>query len=170
MAHPTDMVTLRQRIDTGWADLAALIDRLSAVQLAATGPDGWSVADHLAHLAAWERSMVALLQGRPRHTGLGVSEVTYQAGYDAINAAIQAASHGHLPAAVLAELRATHADLLAELAILADADLQRTYSSFLPDEPGRESGAPIVGWLAGNTYEHYAEHIPWLKPLLTAPA
>jgi len=21
----------------------------------------------------------------------------------------------------------------------------------------------VVGWVAGNTYEHYAEHIGWIK-------
>jgi hypothetical protein len=163
---PTDLTTLRRQIDAGWLALTTVIDRLSVDQLATTGPDGWSVADHLAHLTAWERSIVFLLQGRPRHDGLGVPEATYHAGFDATNAAIQAASHGRPPTTVLAELRATHADLLATLAGLTDVDLRRTYSSFLPDEPGRESGEPIVGWIAGNTYEHYAEHIPWFQRLL----
>lgn len=51
------------------------------------------------------------------------------------------------------------------LARLHDADLLKTYSEFQPDQPGEDSGAPIIGWIADNTYEHYAEHQAWVEAL-----
>ena len=40
---------------------------------------------------------------------------------------------------------------------LTDANLLKTYSYYQPDEPGEDSGSPIVGWITGNTYYHYDE-------------
>ena len=51
------------------------------------------------------------------------------------------------------------------LAGLSDADLLKTYRHYQPDEPEENSGAPIIGWIAGNTYEHYAEHQAWVEAL-----
>lgn len=46
------------------------------------------------------------------------------------------------------------------------ADLFRTYSYFQPDEPGEDSGRPIIAWIIGNTYEHYDEHRAWIEELI----
>ena len=48
----------------------------------------------------------------------------------------------------------------------SDADLRKTYSHYQPDEPGEDSGEPIMRWVAGNTYEHYAEHQEWIEALI----
>ncbi|GAB4335609.1 MAG: hypothetical protein Kow0010_23150 [Dehalococcoidia bacterium] len=40
--------------------------------------------------------------------------------------------------------------------------------SYLPDEPGEETGAPIVGWIAGNTCAHYEEHLAWISDLVAS--
>ena len=51
---------------------------------------GWTVKDHLTHMAAWERSTAFLLRRQPRHEGLGVPEEVYlHAGVHKINAAIR---------------------------------------------------------------------------------
>lgn len=165
---PRDMAELRRRIDRDWAALGALLAPLSAARLTTpTDEQGWSIKDHLAHLTAWERSIVSLLRGRPRHEGLRVDAATYQGGdFDVINAAIHEQSKDRPVADVLADFHATHGHLLAALASLTDADLARTYSSYLPDEPGEESGAPIVGWIEGNAHDHYREHMAWIERLL----
>ena len=49
---------------------------------------------------------------------------------------------------------------------MTDDDLMRSYSSFLPDEPGEDTGAPIVGWIAGNTFGHYADHRAWIEAMV----
>jgi uncharacterized protein (TIGR03083 family) len=152
------------------ADLDALLERLTPRQMVTAGDDGWTVKDHLTHLAAWEQSLVALLSGTSRHEALGVSEETYSSGFDAINEKVRE-SRAHLSLDdALAFYRTSHEEVLAAIARLSDGDLNRTYSSFQPSEPGKDSGAPIIGWIMGNTGEHYEEHIPWIRQIVEQQA
>ena len=60
--------------------------------------------------------------------------------------------------------RDSHAALMAGLGKLSDADLKQPYSHFQPGDPDEKR--PVIGWVAGNTYEHYAEHIGWINQLV----
>lgn len=64
---------------------------------------------------------------------------------------------------VLAAFEETHQQMLATLDRLTYADLLRSYSHYQPDEPRQDSGDPILKWIMGNTAEHYAEHLDWIK-------
>ncbi len=169
---PRSKADLLGRIDAAWTSLQQFIDGTDVKQL--TEPvdaEGWSVKDHLSHLAAWERSMLFLLQGRPRHEGLGVSEQLYLADdVDALNAAIHDQTKGRSLNEAVADLRTTHEQLIGEIEARSDTDLQQPYSYFLPNEPGEESGEPIMLRLAGNTYEHYEEHRDWMEAIVAQGA
>ncbi len=168
MTHSiTTQSELLSAIDAGWTSLTDALSHLSEAQLTVpTDAEGWTGKDHLVHLAAWERSMFYLLAGKPRYAGLGVDEALYLSGdFDAINAAIQSQQRDISLADALAELRRVHTELRTVLDGLTDADLQRTYSHYLPDEPGDDDGSPIIDRLVGNTSEHYAEHLPWMLEL-----
>ncbi len=160
---PKDKAELIERIRRSRSALEATIGRLSDAQLVAPRPpDGWAVKDHLLHIAAWERSLEALLQGRPRYAAMNVDEQTYLRSEDALNALIYRQNKERPLSEALADFEQVHKDLLA---VLTDADLLKTYSDYQPDEPGEDSGAPIIGWIAGNSYEHYAEHQAWVEAL-----
>lgn len=165
---PRDKADLLARIESSWAALESVIGGADPVKLTESrDAEGWSVTDHLSHIAAWERSMLYLLQGRPRHEGLGVDKQLYlDGGFDEINAAIHDQTKDRSLDDALADLRWTHEQLLSQLDRLSDADLRQTYSHFLPDEPGQETGEPILLRLAGNTYEHYDEHRGWIEALV----
>ena len=87
---------LLSEIDGTWTKLNTALDGLTQEQMTEIrDPEGWAVKDHLTHMAAWERSVVVFLQGRPRHEGLGVDEQLYETGGDdKINAAIQEKQKG----------------------------------------------------------------------------
>src|SRR5437588_10496967 len=70
-----EKAVLLQSIERSWASLDQLTEGLTEAQLARPGPAGWSVKDHIAHLAAWNLSLVALLEGRDRDAALGVWDV-----------------------------------------------------------------------------------------------
>lgn len=136
---------------------------------------GWSVKDHLAHLIRWERSIAFLLQGKPRHEGLGVDRASYEAEYaggdiDKLNAIMYAEDRDLTFEEVMTGLDDMHAETFRMLDSLTDADILRPYSSFLPDEPGEETGNPIAFWIAGNTAFHYAEHLEWIQELAGFPS
>ena len=82
-------------------------------------------------------------------------------GTEAINQALWKMHQGETPEQALEYFRETHAQLMAALGKLSDADLQKPYSHYQPSDP--EETRPVIGWVAGNTYEHYAEHIGWIK-------
>lgn len=157
--------------EQGWSALNAALDRLAEVQLTTIrDAQGWSVKDHLVHLTAWERSMVYLLSGRPRHEGLGVEEAVYlkdkENEDDEINAVIQA-QHKDLPLpTVLSRFREVHQQLLHALEPLTDADLQLPYRHYLPDEPGEGDGPPVLNMIYGNSADHFTEHLEWIESLV----
>ena len=163
---PKDKAGLLQRILRARAALDLTISQLSDAQLVAPGATGWSVKDHLAHLAIWELSLTALLQRRPRHAAMEVDEATYLRSEDAINELVYQRNKDRSLVEVLAAFRQAQQQMLAALADLTGAGLLKTYSHYQSDEPGEDRGAPIVDWIAGNTYEHYDEHRAWIEALV----
>lgn len=160
---------LHARITESWDKLERLVRSVRTDRLAVPGPDGWSVKDHIAHLAAWERSLLNLLQGLPRHSALDVSEADYlRHDNDFVNERIRESRGRWSLAQVVTDFQTVHDDLLEVLDRLTDEDLVRGYSDFLPDEPGPDSGAPIVEWITENTCDHYDEHRVYIERVLAA--
>src|SRR5579884_4033841 len=120
---------LRRQIEASWESLQRLLAGLDESQLTAASGDAWSIKDHLAHVAAWERSLAALLEGRSRDQALDLcdAEVAHD-DIDALNAAIQRRAAERSPAEVLAESREAHQQVLRALDALSDQDLLRPYS------------------------------------------
>jgi uncharacterized protein (TIGR03083 family) len=152
-------------LDKGWKDLQSYLHTLTPEQMIQpTDAAGWTVKDHLMHLAVWEDGMHALLQGLPRYDTMGVEKAIWEGGdFDQINAVIQQ-QHKDMP---LDEVKRTfhdvHQRLIAQLGTLSDEALQRPYNSYQP-ESGRTY--PVVQSLMGNTFEHYEEHMPWMDAMV----
>lgn len=161
---------LLARIDASWRELTDVIDGLDTAALTAVSGDGWSVKDHLAHVATWERSAVALLRGQDRAAEIGIADLPDDATEEAINEAIRRQHRDEPADEVLRLLHGTHADLLAVLAPMSDADLQRPYSDYQPGVSGPNSDVPVVRWVVGNTIDHFGEHVAWIRELRAATA
>lgn len=153
-------------IEAGWNRLLALVESLPPDGLRLAGPGGWAVKDHLVHLAAWELSTVALLEGLDRATEMGVPGLD---DTEEINAAVWRAHKDLTPEQALAESRHAHERLMALLGRMSDADLQRSYNHYQPKDPKEPPAGdrPALDWVAGNTYEHYAEHVDWINQLVS---
>jgi hypothetical protein len=152
-------------IERSWTELNLLVDSLGPTGLTMSGADGWEVKDHLIHIAAWEHSLLALLEGADRHQAMGVGRDVDET--DAINAAVWAMHRNKTPEQALDYFHQTHALLLKLLRTMSDDDLRLPYNHYQPNEP-RDPGdnRPALDWVAGNTYEHYAEHIDWIHQLV----
>jgi len=152
-------------IEAGWQELTALVESLGPAGLTLSGADGWAVKDHLVHVAAWEHSLLALLDGGDRRSAMGVPAADEET--DAINAAVWALHRDKTPEQALAYFRDTHAELSQRLGRLSDDDLQLSYNHYQPNDPrDPNDDRPAVDWVAGNTWEHYAEHIAWINQLV----
>ena len=84
---------------------------------------------------------------------------------DTINEAIRKLHESDTAEEALGYFRESHLQLTAALGKLSDADLQKPYSHYQPSDPSQMR--PVVDWVAGNTYEHYAEHIGWINQLIS---
>ena len=168
--HVAMKAELIDAIERTWPALNAVLDRLTPSQLMLKDAEGWTVQDHVVHMAAWERSVVFLLQGKPRHEGLGVDETVYEQGNeDRINAVVQQQRNDLSWNEALAQLRAVHQEMIALLEPLSDHDLQQPYRHYLPDEPGKGDGPPVIDVIYGNTAGHWGEHQAWIGALVNEP-
>ena len=154
---------VRDQIGGRWAELMGLLETLSEPEYERPLGDGWPVKVHLAHITAWERSLLGILGKRSRAAAMGVPEVLWQQeDTDAINGFLAAQATGETTGAILERLRDTHAEVVEAIGALTDKDLERPYSDYQPgDLPYNPD--PVGGWVAGNTWEHYEEHIGWLR-------
>jgi len=82
---------LLERIDSAWTGLNQMLAGLNEAQrTAAHDQQGWQVKDHLTHIAAWEQSLLALLEGRDRNHAFALGDIDLAAmDYDQLNALIQ---------------------------------------------------------------------------------
>ncbi len=162
-------VELVSQIAGAWTELQETLDRLTEEHLTQIrDSQGWAVKDHLIHIAAWERSVVVYLQGRPRHVGLGVDEALYIAGdEDQINAAIHEKHRDTSLTEALAELREVHGQLLSLIEPMSDDDLYKASSDYLPDDTGERDERPVIGMIYGNSAHHFREHQEWIESLVS---
>ncbi len=141
---------LEERIRRTWDDLQAAVGGLDDGQLTAPGRDGWSVKDHLAHIAHWEEYLLASLHGRDPLAALGL-DVGRDPDEHAINAALRERDAGRAPAEVRRLLADTHASVMEHVRALDDAGVQRH-----------------LRLIEGNTWQHFDEHRGWIGALLKA--
>ncbi len=151
---PETKVELLAWIDREWSSLQQIIDGLTEEELQVHDAGGWSIKDNLAHLAAWEQFMVGhYLEGQPASVAMGIDEATMAADdEDIINAMIFQRSQQRSVADVLADSGRVHAATVAALEATSWEDLMRPVA---PDDP---QARPVLLWVAGNTFDHYAEH------------
>ena len=151
---PQNKTELLERIDDEWAALEQVIESLNEAQMIVPDAGGWSIKDNLAHLAVWEEFMrLHYLQNLPAPAVLNIDAGIYQRGDEnEQNEILRQRSKSRSVADVLAELRQTHSQVLADLAQVPFADLMKQH---YPDDP---EVRPLLCWVIYNTYEHYLEH------------
>jgi hypothetical protein len=144
-------------------DLLGLIARTRGALEAAVGDmseetftsrsEGWSAKDHIAHVAAWERRLLAEMQGDERGARFGVDEAAFDGSTDDLNALIYERHRDESAATVREEFRASGEAVHAAFAALSDADLMRPVRQ---EDPGVETLIDLIAW---DTFKHYPEHV-----------
>jgi hypothetical protein len=161
--EPTTKPELLARIDERWGTLQALLTKLAPAEQERPLGDGWSAKVHLAHLALWERSLMGLLRKQDRGEAMGVpAELWSGHDTDAINNFVAERSLKRSLSEVTQESAQVHAELTEMLRSMPQEDLEKPYSHYQPSDPPHNP-APVVGWVHGNTWDHYNEHIGWLE-------
>ena len=157
-------VELLERMEQGWQDFTTFLDGLTTEQMTVpTDAAGWTVKDHIMHLAVWEDGIYALLEGESRHERMGLDAETWRRpGYDRMNAVIQQRYRDVPLDDVLSNFNQVHQRLVAKIRTMTDEELMRPYRSY---EPGSNQENPILFYIVGNSFGHYEEHRPWIEAI-----
>ncbi len=148
----------------GWTDLQSYLDSLSEEQMTVPkDAGGWSVKDHMVNLVMWEQGLVALLNGGSQQGGMDIDDEPWAKGTDAINAVIQKRYDDKSVTEVRQMFQEAHDCLLAKIDTMTDADLIKPYSEY--DATSNEEDE-IIGWIVGNSFGHYDEHMPWINAII----
>jgi hypothetical protein len=114
--------------------------------------DEWTRKDVLAHLEAWERRMVELVErlraGDP---------LTDRTETDELNARFYVASRDRPLADVRSGERQAYERMIATIEGASDEEL------FDGNHFAWTEGEPLAGWFRGNGDEHYDEHLEQLS-------
>ena len=161
---------LLQDIREAHTQLEQTLSRYNDKQMTEPRDDaGWTIKDHLDHLAVWQEGVATLLERRPRYArfeAMGVDVATVEASTeDELNAIIRGRTARPTLADTRTFLRQSQEHLLRALSALNEDELLRGYSYFQPDFPGQDSGRPITAWVTGNSNAHYLEHLPWIQAI-----
>lgn len=154
---------LLARIDAGWEEMNTYLKSLEPpVLFTLTDDGGWTIKDHLIHLAVWEDGMLAVLNGIVPREHLAIDPDIWKNGFDAINAVIQQRHRDLMLNTVIGTAIDNHTRLVERIKTLSDDDLYRPFNSYVATSVNE---APVMGWLEGTTFGHYAEHLPWMRAI-----
>jgi hypothetical protein len=136
---------------TNRARLLAAVDGASGAT-----EDGWTPAEHLAHVVAWQRRLLTWFED----DRAGRTVVRPEPGWtfddtDAMNEHYHRLTQGIALADARAAFEAAHAQVEVLVRRLSDVDL---------NDPARFPwlGYPAADNIAGNSFGHYREHAEWL--------
>jgi hypothetical protein len=156
---PASRAELLERIPPARNALESTVASLDDAQFIAVGKDGWSVKDHLAHISAWERMIVAHMESDSDHEIVGVDAETYATlTLDQVNGRIYELHRNKAPATVASEFAAAHEAIMHLITGVSNDDHARRYWS---DDTTTE-----IEKLTGDTYRHYLEHRRWIIEVL----
>ena len=144
---------LQVSIDESFAALTRELAAFPELAWDVRGSHGWSITDHVAHLAAWEALELARAEGRtgtPEILGLWV---------EALRRRFRRGAHGEDVWNCLQDL---HRRLVRALWDLPEAALRRTWNPASP--------TTLAADLATNTFEHYREHLAKIRGLASQSA
>lgn len=160
---------IRSKIQNTRQELEDLVGGISAQDLAAPGPDGgWAIKDHLVHIGAWEHWLLALFERRDRLEAMGAAGAAKD--IDSVNAAVWEKHRHDSVDAARAYFDDAHRQLMAVIDRQSTEDFERPYKAFFEPAEGEAATQPVLVAVAANTYEHYEEHIGWIKRMREMPA
>jgi hypothetical protein len=165
-ALPKTKEELLKRIHASRGVLERQVSALSPEELDEVRDGGWSIKDHLTHLAAWELGVAELLRGRSRFAAMGLEELAArEPGEDELNAVLFQRNAGMTVTEAMAFFVDAHQQMLAALDALKTEDLYRPYADFVTDADAHNPPPtdPVIQWVVWNTIDHFDLHRGYLE-------
>ena len=160
MTGETDKATLLNEMQRGYLALEAMLTPLDETQMTTAGVNGdWSIKDVLTHLTAWQRTMVARLHAAVRNEKPALTDLTDEE-IDRLNEQFYQEGKSRPLAQVLMDFRTTYLQIVEDVQALPWEDLADSHRFVWLN------GTPLWRYVAGDTYEHYQEHIESIREFL----
>lgn len=140
----------------------------AAVQRAPRGLDtaGWGIRDHLAHVIAWERALIAVLRGGSTPEALGYSREEYEAmDTDVLNQQLVERARGEPLASVVRQMGEVRHELLDVLEALSDSQVETRFEDVRRWEAPNEPTWTAWDWLMAYAPAHDEEHARYIQAL-----
>lgn len=161
MAVQMDKSSLLHEMSNGYTALEDILAPLDQAQMTTPGVNGdWSIKDILAHLNAWQDYTVIRLQAAARNEEPAVHGPADDEETDKMNARFYEENKSRPLDEVLADFRTTYRQIEEGVQALNSEDL------FEPKRFTWMKDNALWELVAGNTYEHYQEHIQSIQEWL----
>jgi hypothetical protein len=166
---PSTVSTLAElvaAIDSAWEELLSFLHTVRSSQESTRDDNGWTVKDHVTHIAVWEDSVAILFRGGLRHEALGMDAASYTtSSFDQINEVIRGQFETIPLAHAIRQLEQVHSELMTRVMALSEADLKTSVRDYFPQAP-RTDDRPMITFIYDNTADHFIEHLSWMRELL----
>lgn len=146
---------LLSEMNSKYTELEQMLTPLSNTQLTTAGVNGeWSIKDILAHLAAWQHVLLDRLQAaiqhtRPRLSFQGLSDEDI----DRLNTQFYEENKSRSLSEVQVDFQNTYRQIADAVQAMNEEDL------FDAQRFAWLGGTALWRFVAGDTYEHYIEHM-----------
>ena len=161
MSEPIDKAKLLDQMSTSYAALEEILAHLDKTQYFTEGViPGWSIKDILAHIASWHHRLLMWLDAAVRNEEPTISGPDNVEEMDAINAQFYQENKARPLDEVLTDFRTTRQQIMDIVQAMPEEDLMS------PHRFAWTRGEPLWQAIAGDTYEHYREHIQQIQEWL----
>ena len=163
MSEPIDKAKLLDQMSTSYATLEEILAPLDKTQYSTEGViPGWSIKDMLAHIASWHHRLLAWLNAAVRNQEPTISGLDSIEEMDALNAQFYQENKSRLLDEVMADFYTTYQQIMDIVQDMPEEDLVS------PHRFAWSKGEPLWQVIAGDTYEHYREHIAQIQEWLAS--
>ncbi len=157
---------LAQNIETEWAKLEASLADLNEQQLTQICDEhGWSIKDHLAHIAQWEEVLFMMFLEVSYEESMRIPWGRYPV-FDDVNEDMRRQWADFSPNFILKRLRRVHHHLIEKLSTLSEEDMQTPVKQFfssiwIPEYEQRN----MAEFTRAHTDTHYRDHVAWISQM-----
>lgn len=145
-------------------ELEAFVAGVPPEELVGPRKNGWTVKDHLFHLATWDLYLIAVLDREPRVPALGLDHDPH-APFDEVNSVFFERGRDLPLNQVLGMFRGNRARIIERVRGFSESDLARPAADFQPVDPTPPQGT-LDHWIVSFTVEHDREHHEWMREIL----
>lgn len=161
MTEQVNKASILDEMSTSYTALEDILASLDKTQYFTEGViPGWSIKDILAHIASWHHRLLKWLEAAVRNEEPTISGPDNVEEMDALNAQFYQENKSRPLDEVLTDYRTSYQHIMDIVQVMPEEDL------ISPHRFAWSKGEPLWQAIAGDTYEHYREHLKQIQEWL----